>query len=119
MRLRVERCTQWPVDWPLVETQDDIYLLCSYAAARVRQPRQRYADLVRTVYQGMRELVSHRCQCSIQQANSIVATACSISNCSIFGLDGFIAGVQEDSRFLLELSIAGCLPKSMFCGWSD
>ncbi|TES93534.1 MAG: hypothetical protein E3J87_02085 [Candidatus Cloacimonadota bacterium] len=114
VQLKVQRCTEWHVDWPLIETADELMVVCTYTATMVRQPKISYVDLVKMAYKSMREIVSKKANCTIEEANSIVATACGIRNCAIYGLEGYIAGFRDSPQFPQEISIVGCLPKSIF-----
>jgi len=114
VQMRIERCTDWHVDWPLIETENEILVICSYSVTTVRRPVMNYTDLVKLAYRNMREIVSKKANCSIQQANSIVAAACGIRNCALYGLEGYIEGLKNGPQYPTEISLAGCMPKSIF-----
>jgi hypothetical protein len=84
VRLRIERSTGWLVDWPLVETADEV-MVCASGA--------RYVEVVRQAYWALREVVAARAGCTVAEANSIVAAAADRRNTAVYGLgDGYVSG---------------------------
>ncbi len=114
VQLRIERCSEWYVDWPIIETKEEIFVICSYAVMNVRQPKMTYTDYVKAAYKSMREIISKKVNCSIQDANSIVATASGIRNCALYGMEGYITGFKDYSQLPQGIVIAGYLPKMVF-----
>jgi acetamidase/formamidase len=115
VQVRVERSWGWYVDWPLVETDDQIMLICSYTPTIPGTPPMRYVDLVREAYRALRQVVAHRIDSTIEEANSIVAAAADLRNCALYGLgEGYIP--QHKDLPPHDLSVAICLPKSVFPG---
>ena len=60
----------------------------------------------------MCDVVAARIGASLEEANTIVATAVDIRNCALYGLAGFI----DDGRSpqTSDLAIVAALPKSVF-----
>jgi acetamidase/formamidase len=83
VQLRVERSQGWLVDWPLIETQDEIMLYCSDLNLMRAREDQQYVDVVREAYRAMREVVAAKINGTISDANPIVATALDIRNCAL------------------------------------
>jgi acetamidase/formamidase len=103
VRLRVERSAGWLVDWPLVETPDEIMVCVSGS---------RYVDVVRQAYWSLREVIAARAGCTIPAANSIVASAIDLRNCAIYGLgDGYISGTA--GRPSSDLAVVAAIPKEV------
>lgn len=101
VRLRVERSTGWLVDWPLVETAEEI-MVCASGS--------RYVDIARQAYWSLREVVAARVGCTAADANSIVAAAADLRNCAVYGLgDGYISGTAGGPSG--DLAIVATLPK--------
>ena len=101
VRLRVERSTGWLVDWPLVETADEVMVCAS---------GDRYVDIVRQAYWSLREVAAARAGCTIAEANSIVASAADLRNCAVYGLgDGYISGTAGQPSG--DLAVVAALPK--------
>ena len=114
LQLRVERSAGWMVDWPLIETEEEILLFCSDTNLLDGTEDQGYVDVVRQAYWSMRQVVAARMGCSIEEANAIVATALDIRNCAIYGLGNYI---QKDGKPLQpdrDIAITACLPKAIF-----
>lgn len=113
LRLRVERSVGWLVDWPLIETDDEIRVICSYTSTFPGRPPMRYVDLVREAYWALREVVAARVGCSIEEANSIVATAIDLRNCALYGLgEGYIPPHADVPPH--DMAVAARLPKAVF-----
>jgi acetamidase/formamidase len=114
VQLRVERSGGWHVDWPLIETADEIMVFSSYSAAYAARPPMRYVDVVRQAYRSMCEVAAARIGGTVQEANTIVATAVDIRNCALYGLAGFIS--DEASPTTSEIAVVAAMPKSVFVG---
>ena len=102
--VRVTRCADWPVDWPIIETPDEVMV--------VRTGRD-YVQVVREAFRGCRDLVEQKTGCSTYLANSLVASAMDLRNSAIYGLGNgyFEDRPDEPSR---DLSVVGVLPKDVF-----
>ena len=111
VQLRVERSAGWHVDWPLIETPDEIMVCSSYSFAYSHRPHLRYVDVVRQAYRSMCDVVAARVGGSFEDANTIVATAVDIRNCALYGLAGF---VSDDKTHTDDLAVVAALPKSVF-----
>ena len=111
VQLRVELSTGWLVDWPLIETSDEIMVCSSYTSTYVSRPQLKYVDVVREAYRSLREVVAARSGRSIEDANSICATAADIRNCALYGLgEGYIP--DDDARLPYDIALVAALPKS-------
>jgi len=119
VQVRVEKSTGWYVDWPLIETEDEIMVFASLSAVPVPGESNdlQYVDIARQAYREMRKVVAERIGGSLSDANPIVATAIDIRNCALYGLGNFI---QEDgkqpNRSDRDIAVVGVLPKSVFPG---
>jgi len=117
IQVRVEKSTGWYVDWPLIETEDEIMVFASLSAVPVpgESPDLQYVDIARQAYREMRKVVAKRIGGSISDANPIVATAIDIRNCALYGLGNLI---QEDGKQPnqsdRDIAVVGVLPKSVF-----
>jgi len=114
LQLRVERSQGWLVDWPLVETEDEIMVCCSDNNLLNGNDDQRYVDVVREAYRAMREVVAARIGGSIEDANPIVATALDIRNCAIYGLGDYIQKEGKTDQPDRDIAIMACLSKDVF-----
>jgi acetamidase/formamidase len=114
LRLRVERSTGWLVDWPLIETEDEIMLFCSDTNLLSGGPSQQYVDVVRAAYRAMRAVVAARIQGTLAEANPIVATALDIRNCAIYGLGNYVQKEGKIDVIDQDIAIVACLPKDVF-----
>jgi len=114
VRLRVERSEGWLVDWPLIETEDEIMVICSDSNILNEQDTEEYVDVVREAYRAMRDVVAAKVGASIEDVNTIVATALDIRNCAIYGLGNFIQKEGKTTQPDRDISIAACLPKDIF-----
>lgn len=113
VRLRVERSTGWFIDWPLIETADEIMVHCSYTSTFHRRHQKTYVDLVREAYRALRVVVAARIGGTIEEANSIVATAVDLRNCALYGLgEGYIP--QDAGKPPYDIAVVASLPKSVF-----
>jgi acetamidase/formamidase len=110
VQVKVERSGDWFIDWPLIETKDEIMVVTSFSTAYSHRPVLEYVDLVREAYRAIREVVAAKAGCTIEEANSIVATAVDVRNCAIYGLRGFITG----EKTVMDFAVAACLPKYVF-----
>jgi len=113
LQLRVERSTDWLVDWPIIETRDEIMVFSSYTSTYVGRAQLRFPDVVREAYRALREVVSAKTGRPIADVNSICATAADIRNCALYGLgDGYIP--DDAQRAPYDIAVVACLPKSSF-----
>jgi amidase len=115
--LRVERSEGWYVDWPLIETQDEIMVFCSDTNLQDGSTHQQYVDVVRCAYREMRNVVAHRIGGSIWDANPIVAAALDVRNCALYGLGNFVQkeGKLPDQQDR-DIAVVGVLPKCTLTG---
>jgi acetamidase/formamidase len=112
VQLRVEKSNRWFVDWPVIETQDALMVFVSYTSTYARRPALKYVDLVKLAYQEMRRVVAVKLNIPVEDANTIVATACDIKNCAIYGLgENYIP--QDRERLPYDIAIVASLPKSI------
>jgi hypothetical protein len=101
------------VDWPVIETKSELMVFVSYTATYVGRPALGYVDLVKEGYIEIRRLVGHRLAISVEEANSIVATACDIKNCVLYGLgDNYIP--QDRDRQPYDIALVASLAMSIF-----
>ena len=108
VQVRVERSRDWLVDWPLIETADEIMVFASRL-----EDDWKYVDVVREAYRALREVVAAKICGSIEEANSIVATAVDLRNCAIYGLgEGYIP--QHKNLPPFDIAVVACLPKEVF-----
>lgn len=114
VRLRVERSQRWLVDWPLIETDEEIMLFCSDTNLLSGTTDQQYVDVVREAYRAMREVVAARIGGSIEDANPIVATALDIRNCALYGLGNYIQKQGKTRQGDKDIAVVACLPKDVF-----
>ena len=112
VQLRVERSSGWLVDWPLIETVEEIMVFSSYSFAYSHRPHLRYVDVIRQAYQSMCEVVAHRINSTVEEANTIVATAVDIRNSALYGLEGFIS--DTSSPHTDDIAVVAVLPKHVF-----
>jgi acetamidase/formamidase len=109
--LRVERSEGWLVDWPLIETDDEIMVFCSDTNLLAGTDDQEYVDIVREVYRAMRVVVAARIGGTIEDANPIVATALDVRNCAVYGLGNYIQKHGKTPAIDRDIAVVGCLPK--------
>ena len=64
IRAHVERSEGWFIDWPLIETEDEIMVFSS---------GEDYVQVVRQAFRACRQVVAHKAGCSIEEANNLVA----------------------------------------------
>lgn len=114
IQLRVERSERWFVDWPLIETEDEIMLFCSDTNLLHGTENQEYVDVVREAYRAMREVVAARIRGTIEAANPIVATALDIRNCALYGLGNYIQKEGKTDQPDMDIAVVACLPKDVF-----
>ena len=113
VRLRVERSTGWRVDWPLIETEDEIMVFCGWSWLGDDHPRWNYVDVVREAYAALRAVVSAKAHCSEEEANSLVATGANLRNCALYGLGEGLATKRSDA-LPDDIAVVACLPKDAF-----
>jgi len=111
VRLRVERSQGWLVDWPLIETDDEIMVFCSDTNVLLGTEGQEYVDVVREAYRAMREVVAQRMGGTIADANPIVATALDVRNCAIYGLGNYVQKEGKTAQPDRDIAVVGVLPK--------
>jgi amidase len=115
VQVRVERSVGWYVDWPLIETADEIMVFCSDADIHEQGGNREYVDVVRQAYDEMRKVIAEKIGGTTRDANPIVAAALDIRNCAIYGLGNFI---QKDGKkpdqVDHDIAVIGVLPKSVF-----
>jgi hypothetical protein len=98
---------------PVIETEDRLILFVSYTSTYDRRSALRYVDLVKMAYQAMRRVVAARRGISIEEANTIVATACDIVNFALYGLgENYVP--QDRGRLPYDTALVAALPKSVF-----
>jgi acetamidase/formamidase len=114
VQLRVELSEGWLVDWPLIETEDEIMLFCSDTNLLRGKEDQAYVDVVREAYRAMREVVAARIGGTIQEANPIVATALDVRNCALYGLGDYVREEDKTGQPDRDIAIVACLPKDVF-----
>lgn len=114
LQLRVERSTEWLVDWPLIETAEEIMLFCSDTNILHGTEDQTYVDVVREAYWAMREVVAAKVGGTIEEVNSIVATALDIRNCAVYGLGNYIQKEGKQKQPDKDIAVVACLPKEIF-----
>ncbi|MCU0522984.1 MAG: hypothetical protein MUF84_20145, partial [Anaerolineae bacterium] len=117
IQVSVERSKGWYVDWPVIETEDEVMVFASVSPVPVPDECQdpQYVDVARQVYWEMRKPVADRIAGSISDANPIVAAALDVRNCALYGLGNFI---QKDGKQSnqpdRDIAVVGVLPKSVF-----
>ena len=114
VQLRVERSEGWLVDWPLIETEDEIMLFCSDLNVLKGINDQQYVDVVREAYRAMREVVAGRIGGTLEDANPIVAAALDIRNCALYGLGNYIQKEGKADAPDQDIAVVACLPKDIF-----
>ena len=112
VRMPVERSVGWLVDWPLIETEDEIMVLCSNRNLSDENDDQEYVDLVREAYRAMHNVVTARIGGTL--ADVIVATAIHIRNCALYGSGNLIQKDGKTEQPDGDVAIIGVLPKSVF-----
>jgi acetamidase/formamidase len=114
VQLRVERSRGWLVDWPLIETQDEIMLFCSDTNLLGASESQSYVDVVREAYRAIREVVAAKVGGTVAEVNSIVASALDIRNCAIYGLGNYVREDGKSAQPDRDIAIVACLSKDLF-----
>lgn len=94
---------------PAEEIMDMIH--CYSAAYATCQP-MRYVDVIRQAYRSLCDVVAVRISGTVEEANTVVATAADIRNCALYGLQGFIS--DEKSPATSEIAVVAALPKAVF-----
>jgi acetamidase/formamidase len=112
VRLRVEQSSGWLVDWPLIETEDEIMVFCSHTDTFPDRAHQWYVDVVREAYRAMRAVVAARMGGTIDESNAIVASAVDIRNCALYGLQRFVPGDKRTQDG--DIAVVAALPKDIF-----
>jgi acetamidase/formamidase len=113
VQLQVERADDWALDWPVIETEDEFMVFVSYTSTYARRPVLHYVDLVKAGYQEIRRLIAERVGITVEEANTIVATACDIKNCALYGLgENYIPRDQGKQPY--DIAIVAALPKGIF-----
>lgn len=115
VQVRVERSMAWYVDWPLIETEDEIMVFGSDTNLTEGSSDQRYVDVVTQVYDEMRKVVAERIGGSARDANPIVGAALDVRNCALYGLGGYVQqdGEKRDQPDR-DIAVVGVLPKAVF-----
>lgn len=115
VQLRVEKSDGWYIDWPLIETEDEVMVFCSDQDLDNFPIQRDYVDVVRLAYQEMRKVVAEKIGGTISDANPVVAAALDIRNCALYGLGNFIQkeGKQPGQQDR-DIAVVGVLPKSLF-----
>ena len=113
VQLRVARSQGWLVDWPLIETADEIMVFCSDTNLLYGTTDQAYVDVVREAYRAMREVVAHHIGGTIADANPIVAAALDVRNCAIYGLWNYVQKEGKTDRPDRDIAVVGVLPKQV------
>jgi hypothetical protein len=72
----------------------------------------RYVDVVRQAYRNLCDVVARRIDGTLEDANTIVATAADLRNCAIYGMRGFIS--DEKSPSDNDIAVVAALPKAVF-----
>jgi acetamidase/formamidase len=114
LQLRVERSQGWLVDWPLIETQDEIMVFSSNTNLLKGTTGEEYVDVVRRAFWCMREVVAARTGCRIEDANAIVSAALDIRNCALYGLGNFVQKDGKTNEPDDNVAVVGVLPKYVF-----
>ncbi|MHC4661002.1 MAG: acetamidase/formamidase family protein [Planctomycetota bacterium] len=113
VQVRIERSEGWLIDWPIIETENEIMVFSSYTSTYIRRPQMKYVDIVREAYRALREVVATKIGGTIDDANTIVATAADIRNCALYGLgEGYIPPHKDIPPF--DIAIVAVLPKNVF-----
>ena len=114
VQVRVERSEGWLVDWPLIETADEIMVYSSHAALEGDAGRD-YDRVVRQAYRSLEAVVADRTGCSEREAGSIVAAAVDIRNCVVSGvLPGHAPGIGGDASG--DIAVVAALAKDTLRG---
>ena len=118
VQVRIEKSEGWYIDWPLIETEDEIMVFCSDWDLQESSIHREYVDVVRQAYHEMRLIVADKIGGSLSDANPIVASALDIRNCALYGLGNFIQqngkqSIQHDR----DIAVVGVLPKFIFSSY--
>ena len=111
VRLRIERSTDWLVDWPLIETDDEIMVFYSDTNILRNATDDYFVDVVRGAYWALREVVAARIGSTIESANPIVATAADLRPCALYGLGNFIQKEGKTDQPDQDIAVVIALPK--------
>ena len=113
VQLRVSRSSGWHVDWPLIETDDEIMVFCSDTNILRNTTDDQFVDVVRRAYRAMREVVAVRIGATIAEANTIVATAGDLRPCALYGLGNFVQKDGKTDQPDQDIAVVLALPKYM------
>jgi acetamidase/formamidase len=111
VQLNVTRSTGWLVDWPLIETDDEIMVCCSDTNILRGTTDETFVDVVRRAYSALREVVAARVEGTIEEANTIVATAADLRPCALYGLGNFVQNGSKTSQPDQDIAVTLALPK--------
>lgn len=100
IQVRVELSQQWLIDWPLIETGKEVMICVSGSP---------YRDVVIEAFDACRKVVAHQANCSIEEANALVASVMDVRNGAIYGLDGYPGSKPGKS-----ISLTAVIPKNVF-----
>jgi acetamidase/formamidase len=114
VQLRVERSSEWLVDWPLIETDDEIMVFCSDTNILRGTTDEQFVDVVRRAYQTLREVVAARIGSTIEEANPIVAAAADLRPCALYGLGNFVQKDGKTDQPDTDIAVVIALPKHVF-----
>jgi acetamidase/formamidase len=113
VQVRVERSTGWLIDWPIIETKDEIMVFSSYTAQFDERPVLKYVDIVREAYRAMCDVVAAKVGCTPLEANTLVAAAVDIRNCALYGFgEGLIPKINRQEPW--DIAVVAVLPKDVF-----
>ena len=113
VQVRVERSKGWLVDWPLIETANEIMVCSSYTSSYALRPQLKYVDVVREAYRALRDVVAAKIGGTIEDANTIVATAADLRNCALYGLgEGYIPQQKDFPPY--DIAVVAALSKHVF-----
>jgi acetamidase/formamidase len=111
VQLRVERSAGWLVNWPLIETDDEIMVFCSDTNVLRNAKDDQFVDVVRCAYQAMRDVVAARIGGTIEDANPILAAAADIRPCALYGLGNYIQKDGKIEQSDKDIAVVLALPK--------
>lgn len=89
-------------------------LFCSDTNILSGSDEQSYVDVVREAYRAIREVVAEKVGGTIEEVNSIVASALDIRNCAIYGFGNYIQKDGKTEQPDKDIAIVACLPKDVF-----
>ena len=100
VQIRVEKSHGWMIDWPMIETGKELMICVSGAP---------YRDVVIEAFDACRKFVAHKANCSLEEANALVASVMDIRNGAIYGLEGYPGSKPGKS-----ISLTAVIPKDVF-----